>query len=206
MTNGKEHATSKNPESTFAKGKEYIYDSTTGLYFAKDDIKKNEDGSYTIPVGAEAGRIEYPSSQRENATTPKGSRNYISGNKSEIGELNKQKYGSTYDSGGVLHGLGGIKATERDEMVLPPDITEKILNPQNTVAFRDFCNNLGILYGALEHTMPTRGNVITQNHTANDNRNMSRNTYINGVPISSEKADRYTISELLREMPLVREW
>lgn len=206
MTNGKEHATSKNPESTFAKGKEYIYDSTTGLYFAKDDIKKNEDGSYTIPVGAEAGRIEYPSSQRENATAPKGSRNYISGNKSEIGELNKQKYGSTYDSGGVLHGLGGIKATERDEMVLPPDITEKILNPQNTVAFRDFCNNLGILYGALEHTMPTRGNVITQNHTANDNRNMSRNTYINGVPISSEKADRYTISELLREMPLVREW
>ena len=206
MTNGKEHATSKNPESTFAKGKEYIYDSTTGLYFAKDDIKKNEDGSYTIPVGAEAGRIEYPSSQRENATTPKGSRNYISGNKSEIGELNKQKYGSTYDSGGVLHGLGGIKATERDEMVLPPDITEKILNPQNTVAFRDFCNNLGILYGALEHTMPTRGNVITQNHTANDNRNMSRNTYINGVPISTEKADRYTISELLREMPLVREW
>lgn len=206
MTNGKEHATSKNPESTFAKGKEYIYDSTTGLYFAKDDIKKNEDGSYTIPVGAEAGRIEYPSSQRENATAPKGSRNYISGNKSEIGELNKQKYGSTYDSGGVLHGLGGIKATERDEMVLPPDITEKILNPQNTVAFGDFCNNLGILYGALEHTMPTRGNVITQNHTANDNRNMSRNTYINGVPISSEKADRYTISELLREMPLVREW
>ena len=106
----------------------------------------------------------------------------------------------------MLHGLGGIKATERDEMVLRPDITEKILNPQNTVAFRDFCNNLGILYGALEHTMPIRGNVITQNHTANDNRNMSRNTYINGVPISSEKSDRYTISELLREMPLVREW
>lgn len=197
MTNDKEHATSKNPESTFANGKEYIYDSTTGQYFAKDDIKKNDDGSYTIPRGAEAGRIEYPSSRRENAAPPKGN--------GAMGNANN-RVNQLYDSGGVLHGLGGIKATERDEMVLPPEITEKILNPQNTVAFRDFCNNLGILYGALEHTMPTRGNVITQNHTANDNRNMSRNTYINGVPISSEKADRYTISELLREMPLVREW
>ena len=197
MTNDKEHTTSKNPESTFANGKEYIYDSTTGQYFAKDDIKKNDDGSYTIPRGAEAGRIEYPSTRRENATPPKGN--------GAMGNVNN-RVNQLYDSGGVLHGLGGIKATERDEMVLPPEITEKILNPQNTVAFRDFCNNLGILYGALEHTMPTRGNVITQNHTANDNRNMSRNTYINGVPISSEMADRYTVSELLREIPLVREW
>lgn len=35
-----------------------------------------------------------------------------------------------YDSGGVLQGLGGIKATTRDEAVLNPDHTEKFLKPQ----------------------------------------------------------------------------
>ena len=205
--NGYEHAFGRESamDETF-NGEQYLFDNTTGSYYKKSDLIDNGDGTYTVPVGAEAKDYDAGFTPSRDKGKESADRNYISGNKSEIGELNKQKYGSTYDSGGVLHGLGGIKATERDEMVLPPDITEKILNPQNTVAFRDFCNNLGILYGALEHTMPTRGNVITQNHTANDNRNMSRNTYINGVPISSEKADRYTISELLREMPLVREW
>lgn len=205
--NGYEHAFGRESamDETF-NGEQYLFDNTTGSYYKKSDLIDNGDGTYTVPVGAEAKDYDANFTPSRDKGKESADRNYISGNKSEIGELNKQKYGSTYDSGGVLHGLGGIKATERDEMVLPPEITEKILNPQNTVAFRDFCNNLGILYGALEHTMPTRGNVITQNHTANDNRNMSRNTYINGVPISSEKADRYTISELLREMPLVREW
>ncbi len=186
-------------------GEAYIYDTITGSYYKASDLRMTGDGSYTVPAGAEAlGYQEGLELRMNGASSGNGSSN--SGGNTAHGGGGKYTTSSTYDSGGVLHGLGGIKATERDEMVLPPEITEKILNPQNTVAFRDFCNNLGILYGALEHTMPTRGNVITQNHTANDNRNMSRNTYINGVPISSEKADRYTISELLREMPLVREW
>ena len=179
-------------------GESYIYDTIGGLYYKRSDVRFNGDGTYTVPAGAEALGFE------ESLEVKKGYGGGRNGG-NQMGNANN-RVNQLYDSGGVLQGLGGIKATERDEMVLPPDITEKILNPQNTVAFRDFCNNLGILYGALEHTMPTRGNVITQNHTANDNRNMSRNTYINGVPISTEKADRYTISELLREMPLVREW
>nr|DAR24069.1 MAG TPA: minor tail protein [Caudoviricetes sp.] len=179
-------------------GESYIYDTIGGLYYKRSDVRFNGDGTYTVPVGAEALGFE------ESLEVKKGYGGGRNGG-NQMGNANN-RVNQLYDSGGVLHGLGGIKATERDEMVLPPEITEKILNPQNTVAFKDFCSNLGILYGALEHTMPIRGNVITQNHTANDNRNMSRNTYINGVPISSEKADRYTISELLREMPLVREW
>ena len=39
-------------------------------------------------------------------------------------------YSQKYDAGGVLHGLGGIKATTRDEAVLNPDHTEKFLKPQ----------------------------------------------------------------------------
>ncbi len=195
--NGSEHTfiPSSSMNGTY-NGEAYIYDTITGSYYRQKDLVRNGDNTYTVPIGAEAlgfkeeGELEYD----KNIDIV----HFRGGGGGEKVSL--------YDSGGVLHGLGGIKATERDEMVLPPDITGKILNPQNTVAFKDFCSNLGILYGALEHTMPARGNVITQNHTANDNRNMSRNTYINGVPISSEMADRYTVSELLREIPLVREW
>lgn len=201
--NGYEHAFGRESamDETF-NGEQYLFDNTTGSYYKKSDLIDNGDGTYTVPVGAEAKDYDASFTPSRDKGTESADR---TGNKSEISKVDN-RVNQLYDSGGVLHGLGGIKATERDEMVLPPDITEKILNPQNTVAFKDFCNNLGILYGALEHTMPTRGNVITQNHTANDNRDMSRNTYINGVPIPPEKADRYTISELLREMPLVREW
>ena len=226
--NGYEHAFGRESamDETF-NGEQYLFDNTTGSYYKKSDLIDNGDGTYTVPVGAEAKdydanftpsrdswqkQFDSNSSSggwgKDQPNTPEEPQNDKQNNRGGTGGSfsNRGGSGGIYDSGGVLHGLGGIKATERDEMVLPPEITEKILNPQNTVAFKDFCSNLGILYGALEHTMPTRGNVITQNHTANDNRNMSRNTYINGVPISSEKADRYTISELLREMPLVREW
>lgn len=36
---------------------------------------------------------------------------------------------AVYDSGGILHGLGGIKATNEDEMVLPPKQTKAVLKP-----------------------------------------------------------------------------
>lgn len=39
----------------------------------------------------------------------------------------KGTYG-VYDKGGLLKGIGGIKATTRDEMVLGPELTEKVLD------------------------------------------------------------------------------
>lgn len=51
-----------------------------------------------------------------------------------------------YDSGGVLKGLGGIKATEKDEIVLPPDITSNILNPEKNALFDTFTNNLDTIF------------------------------------------------------------
>ncbi len=51
-----------------------------------------------------------------------------------------------YDSGGVLKGLGGIKATEKDEIVLSPSLTEKILTPENNLLFDRFANNLETIF------------------------------------------------------------
>lgn len=52
-----------------------------------------------------------------------------------------------YDSGGVLHGLGGIKATAQDEMVLPPDLTRMMLSPTASGSFARRANELRWLYG-----------------------------------------------------------
>lgn len=53
-----------------------------------------------------------------------------------------------YDNGGVLDGMGGIKATEADEMVVPPDVTGFMLAPQADGAFRERMAELGYLYGS----------------------------------------------------------
>ena len=52
-----------------------------------------------------------------------------------------------YDSGGVLSGIGGIKATASDEVILPPDITKKMLKPTNNAGFANRLNELRYLYG-----------------------------------------------------------
>lgn len=59
----------------------------------------------------------------------------------------KGKY-DKYDQGGVLRGLGGIKATAANEMILPPDITAKMLTPTSNEVFEQRMKELGLLYGA----------------------------------------------------------
>ena len=52
-----------------------------------------------------------------------------------------------YDAGGILRGLGGIKATREDEAILPPDITRAMLSPTRNGAFADRMDELRYLYG-----------------------------------------------------------
>lgn len=53
-----------------------------------------------------------------------------------------------YDSGGILSGIGGIKATMRDEAILPPDVTARLLRPIQPAMFEQRMNELRYLYGA----------------------------------------------------------
>lgn len=103
---------------------------------------------------------------------------------------------STYDNGGILNGMGGIKATAASEAVLPPSLTSKIIQPASNEAFTNFANSLGILYGVSERL--ARPSVVSNYNRGND----SHDTHytLNGVPISASSADRYTIGELFESL------
>lgn len=99
-----------------------------------------------------------------------------------------------YDSGGVLRGLGGIKATNENEIVLPPDITKKILTPSSNAEFSQFVKDLGLLFGSSRQVMDMRKGMVLNNggNSSTDNR-----SYVaNGVPFSKDVAETHTLAEL----------
>lgn len=104
-----------------------------------------------------------------------------------------------FDSGGVLYGMGGIKATNRPEIVLPPTIAEKILNPSSNEQFKNFTKSLGILFGASDTTSNFgRGNIIHNVGGNTNNTTNSNNSYVvNGVPFSQNMAETHTLAQLL---------
>lgn len=53
-----------------------------------------------------------------------------------------------YDSGGILRGIGGIKATREPEGVIPPDITKKMLSLGSDSIFKQRMNELRFIYGS----------------------------------------------------------
>lgn len=110
-----------------------------------------------------------------------------------------------YDEGGVLNGTGGIKACAEDEIVLPPSIAKRILNPTANAQFRDFTSAIGALFdnaSVVKH-LGKKQEVIT-NIGNTDNSNRSTQYYVNGVPIPASAAERYTIKELFGAMPLAK--
>lgn len=105
-----------------------------------------------------------------------------------------------YDKGGILRGKGGIKATNRPEAVLDPDLTAKILTPTSDKQFRAFTDMMHLLFergGRNRYDTP-----VVRNPSVTDSHNTSY--VVNGIPISSGSAERYTIAELFRMLPMAR--
>ena len=109
----------------------------------------------------------------------------------------KASKSKTYDSGGILEGLGGIKATERDEIVIPPFLAEKMLEPSADSTFQRRMSELGWLYGAgsrwngpLEKTVMSR--------TSYDHYGDSYS--VNGVQIGAEAANRLTVAQVMQAL------
>ena len=102
-----------------------------------------------------------------------------------------------YDSGGILRGLGGIKATSQDEIVIPPLLAEKMLEPSADSTFQKRMNELGWLYGAVERggTMPGK---TVMSRTSYDHYGDSYS--VNGVQIGAEAADRLTVAQVMRAL------
>ncbi len=104
-----------------------------------------------------------------------------------------------YDKGGVLRGTGGIKGTDRPEIVLDPELTSQILKPGSEAQFRAFADALHLMFergGRRADDMP-----VIRNPAVTDSHNTSYT--VNGIPIGQSMAERYTIAELFRTMPLV---
>lgn len=102
--------------------------------------------------------------------------------------------GKKYDSGGVLHGLGGIKATADDEMVLPPDITAKMLQPSADARFRARVNELGGLYGETPVSRSVGGN--SDNRSYSDHSGPTYN--VKGITLTEQQAEHLTVAQMCR--------
>ena len=101
------------------------------------------------------------------------------------------KNGLTYDSGGILKGLGGIKATSADEMILPPDVTKKMLNPISSQTFSKRLDELRYIYGSAGILAGYANSSIGSQH------NGDIYTFGN-ITLSKEQAKSTTVYELAR--------
>ena len=102
-----------------------------------------------------------------------------------------------YDSGGILRGLGGIKATSQDEIVIPPLLAERMLEPSADSTFQKRMSELGWLYGAVERggTMPGK---TVMSRTSYDHYGDSYN--VTGVQIGAEAANRLTVAQVMQAL------
>lgn len=99
-----------------------------------------------------------------------------------------------YDSGGVLRGMGGIKATVDDEMVLPPDVTAKMLKPSADARFRARVNELGGLYGETPVSHSVAGS--SDNRSYSDHSGPTYN--VKGITLTEQQAEHLTVAEMCR--------
>lgn len=112
-------------------------------------------------------------------------------------QLYEQWKGSQYDSGGILRGVGGIKATTRDEAVLPPGLTAAMMAPNSSRVFRERLAQLGYLFGSKDNSALSRMGLLT-----NSNTNITHNGgpyYINGIEIGDREANSLTIAQLAQK-------
>lgn len=97
-----------------------------------------------------------------------------------------------YDEGGILQGMGGIKATAQDEIVLPPKLAARMLTPLASQTFRARVSELGYMYGS-ETTVPKSLAGNTDNRSYTDH---SGATYqIGSIALTERQARSTTIYE-----------
>ena len=98
-----------------------------------------------------------------------------------------------YDSGGILRGIGGIKATRDDEIVLDPKMTKSLLDAEQSGAFDALMNHLNIVTASANGYAGfggmTRSSIGTQYNGGIFN--------INGIELRSV-TENTTLGELTR--------
>jgi TP901 family phage tail tape measure protein len=151
----------------------------------KASVSNKPTGNLSDAISMGKNNISLPNSGKSNRTS------VVSG--SIIGAVSggrKRKY----DSGGVLHGLGGIKATVDDEMVLPPDVTAKMLKPSADARFRARVNELGGLYGETPVSRSVAGS--SDNRSYSDHSGPTYN--VKGITLTEQQAEHLTVAQMCR--------
>lgn len=139
-------------------------------------------------VGAVIGAAKPPINKKPTTTTkPSGM-----GGGSRFNTNVIQKY----DSGGILKGMGGIKATEQDEMILPPDITARMTRLSRTGDVQQLFRSMrSVLFGGgIPYGQSVAGVSSTDRHDVTTN-----NYTVNGVPISPRMA-KMPVEEIIAEL------
>lgn len=117
------------------------------------------------------------------------------------GNYESIKVNKSYDSGGILNGMGNIKATDKDEVVFGPDITSKILSPEKSREFLSVANALSSMLdnsSALANVMRAiiGGAKINQQVPSMTD---SHDIYLpSGFMSSMTQNDQSTISSIIR--------
>ena len=151
----------------------------------KASVSNKPTGKLSDSISMGKNNISLPNSGKSNRTS------VVSG--SIIGAVSGGR-GKKYDSGGVLHGLGGIKATADDEMVLPPDITAKMLQPSADARFRARVNELGGLYGEKPVSRSVAGS--SDNRSYSDHSGPTYN--VKGITLTEQQAEHLTVAQMCR--------
>lgn len=151
----------------------------------KASVSNKPTGNLSDAISMGKNNISLPNSGKSNR------KSVVSG--SIIGAVSGGRK-KKYDSGGVLHGLGGIKATVDDEMVLPPDVTAKMLKPSADARFRARVNELGGLYGETPVSRSVAGN--SDNRSYSDHSGPTYN--VKGITLTEQQAEHLTVAQMCR--------
>lgn len=122
-------------------------------------------------------------------------------------ETAKDMLGSgVYDSGGILRGIGGIKATNMDEVIFDGGISSKILNPEKSKSFFEVADALSKMLdnsSGINSLLTAISNIVNPNTINNTD---SHDIYLpNGFQTSMAKSDYDNISSVIRRyIPITR--
>ena len=166
-------------------------------------------GTYKIVEHGTAGSTYNPQSGYSSVlvdksrTTSSGGGSAKSGSSGRISKPAINRNGRkaiAYDSGGILSGLGGIKATYADEMVLPPEATAGLLNAEKNGSFDALLSHLGIVTSAA-NSIAGFGSPIMKNSIGSQHNG---DVYsINGVTIGEAQARSTTIYDFAQMAKLL---
>lgn len=131
--------------------------------------------------------------------------NGILSDKISPGDASDMLNSKLYDSGGILSGIGGIKATKEDEVVFDGALSSKMLNPYKSRSFLEIADGLSTMLdssGGILSKMKSFSGDVSQHGGTSD----SHDIYIDGAAIGNmSKQDSDSLTSIIRRyIPITR--